>query len=129
MTAQVLIVEDNIANRELMAYLFQSAGYAPAMASDGIEGLQRARERRPDIILADLNMPRLDGYGLLHALRADDDLRDVTVLAVTALAMVGDRDRVLQAGFDGYVTKPIDPETLVATVEAFIPAEAGGGKS
>lgn len=122
MSAHILIVEDNVANRELVAYLFHSAGYTPDIARDGMEALEKARAHPPDLILADLNMPRLDGYGLLAEIRADAVLREVPILAVTALAMVGDRSRVLESGFDGYVTKPIDPENLVASVEEFLPA-------
>jgi CheY-like chemotaxis protein len=75
----------------------------------------------PELILCDLALPRLDGYGVAHRLKAAPTVAAVPLIAVTASAMVGDRDRVLAAGFDGYITKPITPETFVAEVESYLP--------
>jgi CheY-like chemotaxis protein len=120
MTACILIVEDNEANLNLIRYLLQYRGYATVEAVDGDAGFQIAQTHHPDLILCDLQMPGVDGFGLLRKLREDPQLRNVVVIAVTALSMPGDRDSVLAAGFDGYLAKPIDPETFVRQVEAFL---------
>lgn len=120
--ARILIIEDNPTNMELMSYLLTAFGHTPLAASDGESGVRQAREQLPDLILCDVHLPRLDGYGVVGALKADPLLRAIPVLAVTALAMVGDRERLLQAGFDGYVGKPIEPEQFGAQLDPFLPA-------
>lgn len=125
MSARILIIEDNPTNMELMVYLLTAFGYTPLMAVDGISGVQSAREALPDLIICDVHLPKLDGYGVVAALKQDTALRAIPVLAVTALAMVGDRERLLAAGFDGYIGKPIEPDTFVAELEAFLPGAAG----
>jgi CheY-like chemotaxis protein len=119
--ARILIIEDNPANLELMVYLLKAFGHVPVTARDGAEGLALAGER-PDLILCDIQLPDVDGWELARRMRADPALAAVPLVAVTALAMVGDRDRVLQAGFDGYLSKPIEPETFVSSVESFLRA-------
>jgi two-component system cell cycle response regulator len=115
--ARFLVVEDEPASRELLRLLLVSAGHKVQWASDGMEGYLLALTSPPDIVLCDLQMPVVDGFELLHRLRADPFLRERIVIAVTALSMPGDIERLLNAGFDGYVTKPISPETFVAYVE------------
>lgn len=122
MAARILIVEDNPANMELMSYLLTAFGHTPLMAFDGVSGVRLAHEQLPDLILCDVNLPKLDGYGVVGALKADARLRHIPVLAVTALAMVGDRERLVAAGFDGYLAKPIEPEQFVAELAPFLPA-------
>jgi two-component system cell cycle response regulator len=121
MAAKILIIEDNAANLELMRYLLHAFGYEPWVAHDGAEGIARASEEIPDLVLCDVQMPGVDGYEVLRRMRADARLGGLTVIAVTALAMVGDRDRALAAGFDGYIAKPIDPATFVQQIESFLP--------
>lgn len=121
--ARILLIEDNEANLELMTYLLTAFGYTPLVAHDGEEGLERARRERPEAIVCDVQLPGIDGFGVAASLAADPVLRDVPLIAVTALAMVGDRDRVLAAGFDGYIDKPIVPERFVAQIEAFLPPD------
>ena len=116
---RILIVEDNPPSLELMSYLLRSFGYSVVTAVDGPSGLAAARHERPQLIVCDVHLPGMDGCELVQALKADADLRSVPVLAVTALAMVGDRDRLLSAGFDGYLPKPIDPESFVSTLQQF----------
>ena len=118
--ARILLVEDNAENLELMQYLLTAFGHEALAAHDGEEGLEVARRQRPELVICDIHMPKLDGYGVLKALRDDPGLRETPCIAVTALAMVGDRGKVLAAGFDGYISKPIDPEKFVADVEAVI---------
>jgi len=123
MAARVLIIEDNKANLELVEYLLKASGYATLAARDGAEGVLTARKERPDLIICDLQMPVMDGYEVVRELKKDPQLRSIQVIAVTALSMPGDRANVLAAGFDGYLSKPIDPETFVRTVESFVPPD------
>jgi CheY-like chemotaxis protein len=123
--ARILLVEDNPTNLELMRYLLTHHGHQVWSASNGEDGVRCTRELRPDIVLCDLRMPYLDGYGLLERVRADRDLDDVVVIALTAYSMPDDRKRVREAGFDGHLTKPIEPERVVGQVEAFVAAGRG----
>jgi CheY-like chemotaxis protein len=114
-------VEDNPANLELMRYLLHAYGHTVLCVGEGERGVALARMELPDLILCDMQLPGLDGYGVAHLLKQDTACRRIPLIAITALAMVGDRDRVLAGGFDGYMTKPITPETFVAEVDAFLP--------
>jgi diguanylate cyclase (GGDEF)-like protein/PAS domain S-box-containing protein len=107
-----------------MVYLLNAFGYTPLMAHDGEEGVAVAQRELPDLIICDVHLPKLDGYGVVAQLKQDPTLRAIPALAVTALAMVGDRERLLAAGFDGYIGKPIEPDTFVAQIESFLPGEA-----
>jgi two-component system, cell cycle response regulator len=118
--ARMLVIEDNPANLELMAYLLTAFGHSPALASDGEQGLDIARRDIPDLIVCDMQLPRMDGYAIMRQLKAWPETRAIPLIAVTALAMVGDRDRIIAQGFDGYISKPITPETFVAQVETFL---------
>jgi two-component system cell cycle response regulator len=120
MPAKILVIEDNAANLDLMVYLLGAFGHATYAAHDGEEGLAKAASEKPDLIVCDVQLPKLDGYGVVRHLKADPAFRGIPVIAVTALAMVGDRDRVLKAGFDGYLAKPIDPETFVQQIERYL---------
>lgn len=120
--ARILIIEDNRANMELMSYLLTAFGHSALTAYDGECGVRMARELRPDLILCDVHLPRLDGIGVIGLLKADPLLRAIPVLVVTALAMVGDRERLLGAGFDGYIGKPIEPQRFVAELAPYLPA-------
>lgn len=123
--ARILIIEDNPANVELMTFLLTAYGHAALSAPDGARGIALARAEPPDLIACDVNLPGMNGFAVLAALRAEPALGKVPVLAVTALAMAGDREKVLAAGFDGYISKPIEPDSFVAELEAFLlPASA-----
>ncbi|MBW3501167.1 EAL domain-containing protein [Janthinobacterium sp. NKUCC08_JDC] len=121
MSARILIIEDNATNMELMVYLLRAFGYTPLAAYDGEEGVRMARSELPDLIICDVHLPKLDGYGVVAELKKDPQLRKIPALAVTALAMVGDRERLLEAGFNGYIGKPIEPDLFVAELESFLP--------
>lgn len=121
---RILIIEDNPANVELMAFLLTAYGHTAVSAPDGVRGIAAARAAPPDLVACDVNLPGMDGFAVLAALKAEPALAAVPVLAVTALAMAGDREKVLAAGFDGYISKPIEPESFVAELEAFLPAGA-----
>ena len=120
--AHVLLVEDNPTNLELLRYLLRHLGHEVTTATNGEDGAELVAALQPDITLCDLRMPRLDGYGLLERVRADPALEAVVVVAVTAYSMPDDRRRICEAGFDGHLTKPIDPASFVPQVEAFIAA-------
>ena len=120
MRARILVIEDNTANLDLMVYLLGAFGHIAVSARDGEEGLRAAAQVKPDLILCDIHLPKMDGYELVRRLKNDPDCCSIPIVAVTALAMVGDRDHVLRAGFDGYLPKPIDPEALVQQINRFV---------
>jgi CheY-like chemotaxis protein len=119
----ILVIEDNEDNIRLVDYVLRAHGYEPRLATSGADGVRLALERTPDLILLDIRMPRMDGYEVVAQLR-QAGLEGARIVAVTASAMVGDREKIAAAGFDGYIQKPIDPETFVAQVEQFLPREA-----
>jgi len=122
MAARILVIEDNAANLELVRYLLATSGYSVLLARDGAQGVAMARQERPDLIVCDLQMPVMDGYQVLARLRENAAAFEPVVVAVTAFSMPRDREKVLTAGFDGYLSKPIEPETFVTDIEAFLPA-------
>ena len=117
---RILVVEDHEENLALIRYLLRHGGFECLEARTGVEAVQMAREHRPDLILMDLQMPVLDGFGALAVIRADPDIGDSRVVAVTAYSMAGDRERALEHSFDGYLTKPIDPFTFNQEIGAFL---------
>lgn len=120
--ARILIVEDNTANLELAQYLLEHSGHKVLLATDGKMGLAVARRERPDLIVCDLQMPVLDGHAMLEQLKLDAAVARTPIVAVTPQALAGDSDKAGLAGFDGYFAKPIEPETFVAQIEAFLPS-------
>lgn len=123
MAARILVIEDNAANLELVRYLLSYSGYAVLQARDGAQGVALAWQERPDLIVCDLQLPVLDGYEVLARLRKNPDTSGALIVAVTAFSMPNDRQKVMTTGFDGYLSKPIEPETFVGQIEAFLPAE------
>jgi two-component system cell cycle response regulator len=120
---RVLVVEDNPINRDLLEYLLGALGFEALSAVDGATGLAAAQRERPDLILCDIHMPGIDGIEFARRVKADPALAATPLVAVTALAMVGDRDRILAAGFDGYVAKPIDPTRFLDELRPFLVRE------
>ena len=118
--ARILIIEDNAANMQLMVYLLNAFGHTVLEAMNGEIGLATTRQALPDLVLCDLQMPGMDGYEVARRFKLDPHLVAIPLIAVTAYAMVGDRDKVLSAGFDGYIPKPINPELFVGEVEEFL---------
>ena len=121
--ARILVIEDNPANMQLMIYLLRAFGHDTFDATDGEAGFALAKRELPDLILCDLQMPGMDGYEVARRLRLDPDLKTVPLVAVTAYAMAGDREKVLAVGFNGYISKPINPELFLGQVEAFLSSE------
>ncbi len=123
MAARILIIEDNSTNMELMVYLLKAFGYVTETAFNGREGVEKALLQPPDLVVCDLEMPEMNGYEVAQALRSHESTQKIPLIAVTAFAMVGDRNRVLAAGFRGYISKPISPEMFVQELEAFLPGD------
>lgn len=122
MCARVLVIDDDPVNVELIAYLLRAFGHDPVLALGGEPAMDEATKRVPDLVLCDIQMPGIDGFEVLRQLRGDPRFAATAIVGVTALAMVGDREKILRAGFDGYFTKPITPETFVDDIEKFLPA-------
>ncbi len=119
---RILIVEDKATSRELLRTVLEKQGYAVTEAADGEEALQRARMEAPDLILLDLQMPILNGYNVLSELRREDRFATIPIVAVTASAMHGDREKALAAGFDGYLTKPLALSDLRNEIRRLLPS-------
>lgn len=119
MAARILVVEDDPQNLYLVKFLLERAGYEVSVATDGIQAVEVARQDAPDLILMDMLLPRMDGWAATRALKTEHQL-SVPIIALTAYSMKGDRESILQAGCDGYISKPIDPETFVDQVEAYL---------
>ncbi|WP_144290120.1 response regulator [Ideonella sp. A 288] len=117
----VLVIEDNLANAELVVYLLKSSGCRALTAFDGESGVAMACAERPDLVLCDLQLPGIDGFEVVRQLREVDALRGVPLVALTASAMTGDDDRILGRGFDGYISKPIDPTGFIALIRRHLP--------
>jgi len=123
MTAHILVIEDNAANLELIRYLLSYSGYTVLQARDGTEGVDMARREQPDLVICDLQLPELDGYEVLQSLREDPTSAATIIVAVTAFSMPNDKQKVITVGFNGYLSKPIDPEMFVQQIEAYLPLE------
>jgi CheY-like chemotaxis protein len=116
METRILVIEDDPPSLELMGYLLRAFGYTPITVETGERGLEAAQNQNapPDLILCDIQLPGIDGHQVARRLKGDPVLAQVPLVAVTALAMVGDRDKVLASGFDGYISNPIVPESFGA---------------
>ena len=123
---KILIVEDNEENRDSLSRRLQRRGFEVLLAEDGKVGVARAKADRPDLVLMDMNMPELDGWEATGQIKAAEGLADVPVIALTAHAMTGDRERALAAGCTDYHTKPIEFPKLLAQIEAILQKRAAG---
>lgn len=112
MKQRILVVEDNPDTMALTVEILTSLDYASLQATDGIRGIKMADVERPDLILMDLSLPRLDGWNATRQLKANPELQHIPVIALTAHALIGDRERALAAGCDDYLSKPIDTRAL-----------------
>ncbi len=117
---KILLVEDNVQNRYLMTFLLERSGYSVTVAEDGQEALDSLAAETPDIILMDMQLPRMDGYEATRRIKSDERLRGIPLVALTAHSMKGDRAKAVEAGCDEYVTKPVDADGLVALIERLI---------
>jgi CheY-like chemotaxis protein len=118
--ARILLVEDNEMNRDMLSRRLQRRGYEITLAVDGREGVSKAQEGGYDLVLMDMSLPEVDGWEATRQLRADPATQTLPIIALTAHAMSGDRDKALEAGCDDYDTKPIELERLLAKIEALL---------
>ncbi|HKR01450.1 MAG TPA: response regulator [Pyrinomonadaceae bacterium] len=128
MPANILIIDDYADNRELLRLMLEGVGHRISEADDGRSGIEMARAEAPDLILVDISMPGLDGWGVLRELRADERTRHIPCAAVTAYAD-GERASALAHGFDGYLPKPYRRDELIGTVEGLLSKHRDGAKS
>lgn len=120
---KILIVEDSASNMMLFSDLLERVGYEIVCAETGRQGIRLARSQKPDLILLDIKLPDIDGTKIIRWIRKHDGLRAVPVIAVTAFAMLGDKERFLDAGFDAYVSKPISIPNFLEVIERFVATE------
>ncbi len=120
MKRKILIVEDNEQNLYLMTFILENNGYEVVQARDGREGIELAGQVKPTLILLDIQLPVMDGYAVARELKSNPALDAVPIVAVTSYAMAGDREKCLDAGCVGYITKPINPETFAAEMEKYL---------
>ncbi len=129
MKARILLIEDNPQNRYLTRFLLEQRGHEVLQADTGPLGLEMAASSRPDLILLDIQLPGMDGHAVARALKGDPQLKSIPIVAVTSYAMVGDREKCLEAGAEGYIEKPVNPDTFVAEVEHFLDPSLRGSAS
>src|SRR4051812_13358363 len=122
--AKILLVEDNELNRDMLSRRLERRGYRVLLATDGQEGLDAVRAERPDLVLMDMNLPVVDGWEATRRLKAAGETRDIPVIALTAHAMAGDRERAEQAGCDDYDTKPVEFPRLLGKIERLLSGRA-----
>jgi CheY-like chemotaxis protein len=119
----ILVVEDNDMNMQLVEFLLEEGGYRIVKATSGEEALAITRNgagTAPDLILMDIHLPGMDGLSVVRAIKSDERTARIPILALTAHAMRGDKDRFLEAGCDGYISKPIDVKTFIASIERYL---------
>ncbi len=118
---KILLVEDNEMNRDMLSRRLARRGYVVVVAVDGDQGIELARQDAPDLILMDMSLPVVDGWEATRRLKAAPETRSIPIIALTAHAMGGDRDRALEAGCDDYDTKPVELPRLLSKIEALLP--------
>jgi CheY-like chemotaxis protein len=125
----ILVVEDNPDNMYVLDHLLTRKGYLVVQAAHGEDALRQVQQQRPDLVLLDMQMPGMDGYAVVRALRQAPELAALPIIAVTANSMPGDREQTLAAGCTDYVAKPINPRELVQLVEHYLKGERRGNDS
>ena len=123
--AKVLLVEDNEMNRDMLSRRLIRRGFQVVFAINGKEGVELARSEKPDIILMDMSLPIMDGWEATRCVKADDQTRNVPVIGLTAHAMVGDREKAIEAGCDDYDTKPVEIDRLISKMERLLTVAKG----
>lgn len=117
---RLLIIEDNEQNLYLATFLLEKSGYEVIAARDGREGIEKASNEQPDLIVLDIQLPVMDGYAVANRLKTLPECKAIPIVAVTSFAMVGDKEKILAAGCEGYIEKPINPETFVQQIERYL---------
>lgn len=117
---KILIVDDNEDSRDLVVKVLKNKGYQMVEAVDGEDALEKAESENPDIILLDISIPKLDGYEVTRRLKSREKFRNIPIIALTAHAMKGDKEKALQAGYDGYISKPISIHELPEQIKSYL---------
>ncbi|MDI6890978.1 MAG: response regulator [Thermodesulfovibrionales bacterium] len=117
---KILIVDDNQDSRELVVKILKSKGYQMIEATDGEEALEKAVSERPDLILMDISIPKIDGFEVTRRLKSQEEFKDLPIVALTAHAMRGDREKALEAGCEGYISKPINVRELPERIRSYL---------
>ena len=120
MNIKTLIIEDNENNLYLTSFLLRNNGHDVSQAYNGQDGVELAKSVQPDLILLDIQLPKMNGYEVAMELRKDDALKTVPIVAITSYAMPGDQEKALSAGCSGYIKKPINPDTFLEEVESYL---------
>ena len=120
MQPTILIIEDNEQNLYLARFILQQHGYTTLEARDGPTGIAAAEQHHPSLVLLDIQLPEMDGYAVARHLREISSLNKMPIVAVTSYAMMGDREQVLASGCDGYIEKPINPETFIQEIQSYL---------
>ena len=120
---KILIVDDNQDSRELVVKVLKNRGYQTIEAVDGEEALEKAVAERPDLILMDRSLPKIDGYEVTRRLKGQEEFKDIPIVALTAHAMRGDREKALAAGCEGYISKPINVRQLPELIKSYLAGE------
>ena len=120
MKQTILVIEDNEQNLYLITFILEKAGFAVISARDGREGIEMACKEIPALILLDIQLPLMDGYEVARSLREQEGVKEVPIIAVTSYAMVGDREKALEAGCTGYIEKPINPATFMDEIKKYL---------
>ena len=127
--AKILLVEDNEMNRDMLSRRLERKGYALVIAVDGQQGVDLARSEKPDLILLDMSLPVIDGWEAARQIKSADDTKDIPVIALTAHAMAGDKEKALQAGCDEYDTKPVELPRLLGKIQTLLDKKAASQTS
>lgn len=122
--ARALIVEDNDNNMELISFILEANGEDTLKAINGVEGVYRALHEKPDYIILDIQLPDIDGLEVLNRIRASEEGKNIPVIAMTSYAMSGDKEKMIKAGCNGYIEKPIDPERVINQIQEVLKTAA-----
>jgi two-component system, cell cycle response regulator DivK len=125
MKQKILIIEDNKQNMYMLTYLLESNNYTVLQSFNGIDGINLAKEAKPDAILLDIQLPEMDGYAVARELRKFKELTETPIIAVTSYAMTGDKEKAFEAGATGYIEKPVDPDTFISQLKAYLKSVGG----
>ncbi|MCX8023408.1 MAG: response regulator [Syntrophorhabdaceae bacterium] len=117
---KILVIEDNEQNLYLVSFILEKHGYDVIVAMDGQEGINKAFSEKPDLILLDIQLPVIDGHAVARQLRKNVELDNIPIIAVTSYAMAGDREKAIESGCNGYIEKPINPDTFMRQVESYL---------
>jgi len=120
MQKRILIIEDDIQSLYMFTFLLEYNNYEVMQSNNGFDGIAKAKDFKPDGIILDIQLPEMDGYEVIKELRKNDELESIAIIVVTSFAMIGDKNKALDAGADGYIEKPIDPDTFISQMESYI---------